>query len=138
METHLKQSENSKFEWAIALSQDGEFFYWAKLRDLTGRIIFNNPNPNDLESFINIYNSLVIECSSPIEELEIEAFNKLMETMLGQFFDGRYATPDSFLELIYFLQGQTFTPQWDQWLDVPLTVMIQMKSVVEKYPKPTL
>ena len=139
LQCEVAQSKDSTFVWGVVLSSEDKILYWARLKDLTGRTFLDHSEySKSLEKFLEMLESLVLASSGALQELELSQLQMVQEALYRDYLDRRMMTPGQFMELIYFLEGRKFNPNWSQWLDVPVTVLQEMENVVKQYPPITL
>jgi hypothetical protein len=140
----LSLNQQEDFSWALAYNEPGSGSeLCSKLRDLNGtdfifaakENLFADDNPLTL---LALYDRLIITEGFIPTDLELEIYKDFATIISMKIFDERLFTPDNFLELVYFLQNETFTPNIQDWFNVPITLILAMRKVVEKNPRQKL
>jgi hypothetical protein len=124
------------FEWVLTFNGQQNTF-----RDLTGadfnwlahnNMLFEGPTA-PLQALL-LYDRLLIAetfCPTDLDAADYLTFIKL-------FFDKvlreSVYSPETFLEMVWFVEGQKFSPDLEKWFDKPITLMKALAAVARKYP----
>ncbi len=128
------------FRWELRHSDFAEPII---IRDITGNDLANLA----LEELLSDENPLLLLCfydkiveseGFRLVDLPLKEYGQAMALMKNNILDGKIMSTDIFLELLYFIQGQSFGVNTLEWFDKPLGLIMAMRAVVEKYPRATL
>jgi hypothetical protein len=110
----------------------------AILRMPTGQdIIWLNDNDLDFtktRTFTLLYNKLLVKQSEDLLELDAADFSLVCTRIQKPFLEKSLVSPGTLLEVIYFISGKKFTPDWRLWLEEPIEMLLDMLEVVKQYP----
>lgn len=126
---------NLKFEYTCEIPRFGSL----KFRDLTiADCFFISDSGLVFESELEILVillRLLVEEPFDIGDLPIRVYQELLREFADKVLSKKLLTPEQALEVVYFLGGQKFEPNVEDWFSKPLTLLLQMLEVVKKYPK---
>lgn len=136
MAIEIKQRED--FKWVVTCELGNSI-----LRDPTGQDFLWLAQTQLLEAqspltLLAIYARLVEEESFLVTDLELAHYNVFLQKFHQEVLDGRILDPDTFMELVYMIQGQKFESDIMSWFNLPITLIMTMRAVVQKYPRQTL
>ena len=89
---------------------------------------------NSISNLYDFYLKLHIKSTSPLEEESIDMLNKILECFAKELLAKCLMPLDSWLEFIYIVGGKQFSPNWKEWEQTPLTVLMAMAEVAKKHP----
>lgn len=134
----IKQGEDFKWEIQTDLGT-------VLLNDLTiADLIWMSSEGLDLEveplGIILLYDRMVIKDQEEflVSDLPIAEYNDFLNLFMRNVLEGKVCSVDSAMDLLWFLGGQSFHPNVQEWFKIPMTLIAAMASVARKYPKQTL